>query len=100
MSIKILQDIVQNTLFALCTFKKFQQAKVVLGLVIFFFFFPTALTTSNVYDNLIAKFRGFFYTNSVFRMLPQEMTICIFLPADPTLAHQMSAEQGINLAWH
>ena len=62
-----------------------------------------ARTTLNIYDNLIAKFRGYFYTDSIFRKIPQEMTSYLisfyfyfYLPTDPTLAHQMS----IDLIWH
>ena len=65
-----------------------------------------AQTILNVYDNLIAKFRGYFYTDSIVRKIPQEMTsylisfyLFFYLPTDPTLAHRMSVEQDINLAW-
>ena len=63
-----------------------------------------ALTTSNV-----SKFRGYFYTDSIFRLYNttgNDITINCFLllfylPINPTLAHQnlMSVEKDINLAW-
>ena len=64
-----------------------------------------ALTILNVYDNLIVKFRGYFLYQLRFFYATTGYDIIIsfylffYLPTNPILAHQISVEQGINLAW-
>ena len=60
-----------------------------------------ALTTSIVYDNLIAKFRGYFLLANTTGndIIINWFYLFFYLPTNPTLAHQMFVEQDINLAW-